>query len=421
MNRTVTFKYASPKFKLLFKRKRYKLLYGGRGGAKSHSIARALLEIGNRRSVRIVCGRETQNSIKESIKYLFDLIIKENDLSDLYESTNDYIRHRLTGTLITFIGLQDHNSQQVKGLESVDIFWGDEANQFSEKTLRFLIPTIRKARSEIWMSWNPELPTDAIDQKFIMGKKKENAFYIEVGFEDNRFLSDEAKQESEDLKEEDHKEWLHVWGGHYRMSSDDAVIDLELVVRAQKIKPARLNVPIVAGLDLARYGDDPTGFYIRQGFETLYHKEWLKQGPKMTAGKVEDLRIKFGFKYLWFDANGLGDGAADWLHDTIGCETFEYSGSLAPDDSNYYNKRTESWYLMKEWLEEGGSIPDDKNLTNELILQRYKYKTSNQKILVDKETMRKKGIKSPNIADALSFTFEKPEPNTKDIKRKMYG
>ena len=131
MNQTreVTFQYANRKFKRLFQRKRYKLLFGGRGGAKSHSIARALLKICHVKRTRVVCGREVQNSIKESIKYLFDMIIKKNDLGDLFISTDSYIRHRETDSIITFIGLQDHNSQQVKGLESVDIFWGDEIGE----------------------------------------------------------------------------------------------------------------------------------------------------------------------------------------------------------------------------------------------------------------------------------------------------
>ena len=424
ISKRIVFQYASTKFKVLFKRRRYKLAFGGRGGAKSHSYARALLEIGSRRKTRIVCGRETQNSIKDSIKYLFDQVIKDNELDDQYISKRDYILNTVTGTYITFIGLQDYNSQQVKGLEGCDIFFGDEANQFSQKTLDYLIPTIRKPKSEIWFCWNPEYPMDAIEDFRTL--PDDIAFKIEISWKDNRFLSQEAIDEKDRKKEKDYDDYLHVWEGHYKPDGDDKLISLKSVMEAKARVPEILDVPVFAGLDPARFGSDTAALTIRKGNQILLIKEWDKCSVPELARWVGEYIVKYDVKCMAVDIGNLS-GVFDLLTDPKFLQTYinqsicrviEFNAGGKSPDTHYKNKRAYVWDKMRVWIETTGVLPHNQRLESELIRQEKFINEQSQLQLLSKEQMRKKGIKSPNIADSASFTWDPAmEPPTQIVRK----
>ena len=154
------------KLQCLFESARYKVLWGGRGGAKSWGIARALLIIGANKPIRVLCAREFQTSIKDSVhKLLSDQIINMG-LTDFYEVVDRTIRGK-NGSEFNFVGLKN-NVANVKSYEGVDICWVEEAQSVSARSWDVLIPTIRKEQSEIWVSFNPELATDNTYQRFIL-------------------------------------------------------------------------------------------------------------------------------------------------------------------------------------------------------------------------------------------------------------
>ncbi len=142
---------------------RHYALYGGRGGAKSHSVAKKLLITGAERTYRVGCGREFQKNISESVKLLLDDQIKALGLQDRYEVTEREIRGTRNDTLFTFLGVW-RNPQGVKSMEGYDAFWGEEANRFSRQSLTVLFPTLRKDGSCFFWTWNPEYDFDPIDQ-----------------------------------------------------------------------------------------------------------------------------------------------------------------------------------------------------------------------------------------------------------------
>jgi phage terminase large subunit len=149
----------------LFQPARYKVYYGGRGSAKSWSVARALLIIGAGRTLRIVCAREIQKSIAQSVHQLLKDQIAALGLTDFYRVTDTAIIG-LNGTEFTFVGLK-HNIQSVKSLEGADICWVEEAQTVSKSSWATLIPTIRKPESEIWITFNPDLNTDDTYVRFV--------------------------------------------------------------------------------------------------------------------------------------------------------------------------------------------------------------------------------------------------------------
>ncbi len=130
---------------------RYKAFYGGRGSAKSHSFATALLMRGGESPLRILCAREVQLSIKDSVKQLLDDKINQYGMASFYESLQSEIRGK-NGTVFIFAGLGKMTTDQIKSMEGIDIAWVEEAQTISDKSLEILIPTIRKQKSELWFN-----------------------------------------------------------------------------------------------------------------------------------------------------------------------------------------------------------------------------------------------------------------------------
>ena len=154
------------KLACLFEKSRYKVLYGGRGGAKSWGVARALLILGAKKPIRVLCAREFQTSIKDSVHKLLCDQIEALGLLGFYEITQASIRGS-NGTEFAFAGLKN-NVANIKSFEGVDICWVEEAQTTSRLSWNILIPTIRKQDSEIWITFNPELESDETYQRFVL-------------------------------------------------------------------------------------------------------------------------------------------------------------------------------------------------------------------------------------------------------------
>lgn len=209
----------------LFEPKRYKVVYGGRGGAKSWGIARALLIKGAQKPLRILCARELQNSIQDSVLKLLADQIADLGLETFYEIQKTTIIGA-NGTEFIFSGLR-HNVDSLKSKEGIDIVWVEEAQNVSAYSWDKLVPTIRKDGSEIWVSFNPELESDETYQRFVANNPTDS-IVRKVGWEHNPWFPDVLRQEMEDLKVRSPDAWLNVWEGHCRQSLDGAIYAAEL-------------------------------------------------------------------------------------------------------------------------------------------------------------------------------------------------
>lgn len=200
---------------------RFRGAYGGRGSAKSWSFARALLILGAQQSLRILCVREFQTSIRESVHRLLKDQIRALNLDGHYTVLDSIIRGR-NGTEFLFKGLH-HNVQEIKSTEGVDICWVEEAESVSKVSWRVLTPTIRKPKSEIWVSFNPHLADDPTYVKFVT-KKPKNAIIKKIGWKHNPWLPAVLYKEAMELRNTDREEYDHVWGGEPWMRSDEQVL-----------------------------------------------------------------------------------------------------------------------------------------------------------------------------------------------------
>lgn len=205
---------------------RYKILYGGRGGGKTWSIARALLIIGGQRKMRVLCAREFMSSISDSVhKILSDQVI-ELGLSDVYEVQQSTIINRLNGTQFMFTGLR-HNASKLKSFEAINIVWVEEAANVSKASWDVLIPTIRADDSEIWVSFNPEFEEDETYKRFVKDPPT-NAALMRINWSDNPWFPTVLHQEKDALKLRDEDAYLNVWEGHCRQVLEGSIYATEL-------------------------------------------------------------------------------------------------------------------------------------------------------------------------------------------------
>lgn len=213
-------------FKILFEPKRYKVLYGGRGGGRSWSCARALLLMGVDRSIRVLCARELQNSIAESVHQLLSDQIQALHLDDYYTVQRDRIIGS-SGTSFVFEGIRN-NVNKIRSFEGIDYCWVEEANKVSANSWEVLIPTIRKENSEIWITFNPELEEDYTYRRFVKNADPELMIVVKTTWRDNRFFPEILKKERDALKALNYDSYLNVWEGHCLTVLEGAVYAKEL-------------------------------------------------------------------------------------------------------------------------------------------------------------------------------------------------
>ena len=209
-------------FEPLLHPSRYKGAYGGRGSGKSHHFAEKVIQAALTSPKRIVCIREVQKSIKESVKRLLEDKIKALDVGSYFQVLDREIR-ATNGSLIIFQGMQDHTAESIKSLEGYDIAWVEEAQSLSTRSLRLLRPTIRKEGSELWFTWNPMSADDPIDA-FLRGDNvPPDSKVVQANWSDNPWFPVELERERVfDLKYNS-ATYDHVWEGAYLVNTDAQV------------------------------------------------------------------------------------------------------------------------------------------------------------------------------------------------------
>jgi phage terminase large subunit len=230
----------------LLQPKRYKGAYGGRGGAKSHFFAEQIILRCYNRTTRVVCIREVQNSIKDSVKQLLTDKIAKLGLNHAFEVIDNEIRCN-NGSIIIFRGMQSYNADNIKSLEAYDLAWVEEAQTLSQHSLDLLRPTLRAEGSELWFSWNPRYKTDAVD-KFFRKSPPEDSICVQINWRDNPWFPDVLRKEMlhDFMVDEDKAE--HIWNGAY--GAGQGAILARYVNRAER--DGRINNEVVFDKDGAQ-------------------------------------------------------------------------------------------------------------------------------------------------------------------------
>ncbi len=201
---------------------RYKGAYGGRGSGKSHFFGELAIETSVLQKADIVCIREVQQSLQQSVKKLLELKIRDMCVGSRFRVLTTHIESDLGG-IITFQGMQNHTAESIKSLEDYDIGWVEEAQTLSQRSLDLLRPTIRKEASELWFSWNPNFETDPVDALLRGTDPPPGAVVVRANYRDNPFLPQVLRDELEYDQKRDPDKFAHVWLGEYQRNSESRV------------------------------------------------------------------------------------------------------------------------------------------------------------------------------------------------------
>lgn len=278
------------KLEPLFKSWRYKIVVGGRGKGASWGIARALIIKGAEKPLRIVCGREFQKSIDDSVHALLQGQISRLGYDAFYDIQKTQITG-INGTEFTFHGLR-HNINNIKSLEGADILWVAEAQTVSNNSWEILIPTIRKDNSEIWADFNPELEEDDTYQRFMV-RPPTNCIVIKMSWRDNPWFNSILEQERLDLYARDPIKYENIWEGKCKRAVEGAVFGAELEAAQDRIT----NVPYNPAKPVSTFWDlgwsDSVAIWIVQkiGFEYRVI-DYIENQQKTLGWYIKELQAK---------------------------------------------------------------------------------------------------------------------------------
>lgn len=219
----------------------YKVAWGGRNSLKSWSFARALLTLGMAQELRILCGREVQKSISESVHQLLVDQIKALGYEDFYTVTDNAIRG-VNGTLFRFVGLSELTVDSVKSFEGFDILWAEEAQSITKRSWQIILPTIfRVPNSEVWVSFNPNMDSDETWNRFIV-HPPEGAMVVEMNYRD-AISAGWWNKEQEQLRQYDlihsKDDYQNIWEGKPKTVVAGAIYASEVIamITEQRYRP----------------------------------------------------------------------------------------------------------------------------------------------------------------------------------------
>jgi phage terminase large subunit len=216
------------KFEPLVKqRAKAKVIHGGRGGGKSWSVARALVLLGVQRKIRVLCTRETQKSMRDSVHRLLVDQIAGLGLAAFYDIKQVQITSAI-GSTFTFMGLSDQTAASLKSFEKADICWVEEAHTVSDYSWTILLPTLYRSSGEecceLWITFNPELDTDPTWKLFVESQPFDDVIRVEMNYRDNPwFPEDLDKLRLHDQATRPLYEYEWIWEGKCKPAISGAV------------------------------------------------------------------------------------------------------------------------------------------------------------------------------------------------------
>ena len=390
---------------------RHAVIEGGRYSLKSHTVARFLLLTARSRRVRIACLRQFQKNIADSSYQLLIDLIQQYGFSE-FVWTNDTITNTNTGSTFIFKGLDRNVETTIKSLEGIDIAWIDEAQTITLKSIRILNPTIRKPGSKIIWTLNRLTDLDPVISYFITNPPRKDVWHLEVDYriaQKNGWLSNEILYEIEQARINHPEDYAHDYLGKALAISDKNIIQTAQVIEAMG-REVDDEGAIEVGVDVARLGGDRTVFVKRKGLKEIGRASFTK---KRTT-EVCDLLVNFigadKDVLIKIDDTGVGGGVTDEMI-AKGYNIIPINfGAKASNPDKYPNLISEAWFYLQSIIDQI-SITNDKDLLVELSNREWKMDSKGRRGVESKDDYKKRGFRSPDLADATILCFyTPPEP-----------
>lgn len=419
---------------------RNKVLYGGRFSSKSWDAAGFSIYLADNYKLRILCARQFQNKIEESVYSLLKVQIERFGLKDRFRILNNKIENIYTGTEFLFYGLW-RNIDEIKSLEGVDICWLEEAHNVTKEQWEILEPTIRKEYSQFWIIFNPKLTTDFVYRRFVTNPPP-NTIVRKINYPDNPFLSKTALAVAHAAMEEDIENYNHIYLGQPREDDDDVIIKRSWVMAAID---AHIKLGFEpqgqrkVGFDVADSGDDKCANVESHGSVILSADEW-KTGEDeilLSCTKTYD-RAMVSQAHIVYDCIGVGATSGAKFSelnesrrlfiqyskfnaaDAVWQPEAPYARAQVKNKDMFANLKAQSWWLLadrfrntynaihrgqqfdpSELISISSECQHLEKIVDELVAPKQQRSADGKFKVESKDDMKKRGIPSPNLADAL--------------------
>lgn len=382
------------------------IVEGGRYSLKSHTVARILLIKAMQRKTRVLCGREFQNSITESVHQLFADLIEYYGLK-MFTVTRDGIVNTQNGSDFIFKGVR-HNMQSIKSIEGVDIFWGEESQTFSKESIDIITPTIRKSGSQLIWTLNRLLELDPIYERIVINKMP-NSIHIQANYdvaEKYGWLPKEILDEIEHDKKTSPGLYTHKWLGQPMSQVDDAIIGRDAILQAMD-REVSSDGAIEIGVDVARMGNDRTELVKRKGMKEMGRETYQKLRTTEVCDRVETFANYDKTVLIKVDDTGVGGGVTDELIKRgYNVKPINF-GAKPGDPDKYPNLISEAWFYMASIMD-SVQLNRDNDLLMELSSRKWVMDTRGRRGVESKDSYKKRGYRSPDKADATILAFYTP-------------
>lgn len=434
-----------PAFEEYLQSARFKVAYGGRGSGKTRTFVQLLVSNCLYHGWRIVCLREVMKSLDDSVYAEIVAEIRRRNLERHFNILRTEIHCTSSGGAFKFDGLF-RNVQKIKGYSNFDCAFVEEAANVTEESWKMLIPTLRKTGSEIWVAFNPETPLDETYQRFVSKRHypdhKDGRRYCivkKINYTDNPRFPDELRDDMELMKVRDYTLYQHVYEGMPVANGDLCIIKMEWVEAAIGFNVAKSGRKVI-GYDVADEGEDANATVHAHGSYIYGCDEWRGMDVIESARYVYS-KAKEENAEIVFDSIGVGAGSkaefrqlGEKSYFRINAAGFNAGGAVhnpkavyqegKTNGDHFANIKAQAWFMLADRFYKtyrvavfGDNYPSDEligispdlpnldELKFELTAPRREY-DGNMRVKVEsKKDMKKRGIKSPNIADALVMCF----------------
>lgn len=427
-------------------KKPIKVLRGGRASSKTEDTAGLLIHLASKYKIKVACVRKFQASVPKSVySVLKKKVEKDEYFKPMFKFTNTSIVSA-TGSEFMFLGWE-RNTDEIKGLDDIDIMWIEEGHTITKEQWQIIKDTVllRKENAMVIIVFNPQYDTDFVWTEFV-NKKHPDVLSMEINYHNNPFLPKKAIDIIENAKKAmDEDDFNHVYLGYPKSESEDAFIKrawIDACIDAHN----KLNIDIVGekviGYDIGDSGTDPCATVERQGILTKNIKEWnakedeLEQSATKVFNNAEEIRAS-----IVYDCIGVGASAGSTFSrlnqergKRISYYKFDAGDAVQNPEQEYMvqrknkdhfeNLKAQTWQdIADRMLHTYKAVKKGENYNpDEIIsidsscykLEQLKIELSSPKkekskrglVKVEsKEDLKKRGIPSPNIADAFIMCY----------------
>lgn len=392
---------------------RYFCYEGGRGSGKSWAAAMAITIRAALTPTRVICTREYQNSMSDSVKHLLEQTIDRLQLPG-YSSTRDSIIN-VNGSTFTFKGMSFNPESTIKGFEGAQICWVEEAQTVSNRSLEILIPTIRATGSTLIFTWNPLTRNDAVWQRFIShtpAALRAQTLHKHTTWRDTQsagVLSQELYDMMTAARET--PEYSHVWEGEPYDTTTNTIMTWDMLHSRTQL-PANNQGATTLGIDVARYGNDRTAIAIVTGRHLENLVSWNHASITDSAERIRAIANRYHPTLINVDDTGVGGGLTDILTSQhLPVRGINYAQSAKRPDL-YPNVASELWFDFADQLGEITISPHIDvlpELLTELSTRGWSLNSRNLRQVQAKKTWKEtEQAGSPDLADAVLLAFYKP-------------